>query len=143
MPERPLTPKMERFAIEYVATGNASEAYRRAYDAENMLPTTIHVQASLLLDNDKVAKRVNEEKALVLAPVRASAAWIVEQAASIALDSDAPHSARVQALTLLSKRFPDFRDGITIDNRTVNLSGLSQEQLEAIAGALQAPKETE
>jgi len=43
-----LTIKQERFAQEYVVTGNASEAYRRAYDTHGG-PRTIEVEASRLL----------------------------------------------------------------------------------------------
>jgi phage terminase small subunit len=53
-----LTPKQEAFAQAYVETGNASEAYRRAYDAEGMKPDVISVKASELLRNGKVAVRV-------------------------------------------------------------------------------------
>ena len=55
-----LTPKQEAFAQAYVETGNASEAYRRAYDAENMQPQTIAVKASELLASGKVSVRVAE-----------------------------------------------------------------------------------
>lgn len=55
-----LTTKQERFAQAYVETGNASEAYRRAYDAENMKDTAVHVNASKLLKNTKVALRLDE-----------------------------------------------------------------------------------
>jgi phage terminase small subunit len=54
-----MTPKQEAFAQAYVETGNASEAYRRAYDAEDMKPESIHVTASKLLSNPKVALRVD------------------------------------------------------------------------------------
>ena len=57
--QRPtLTPKQERFCVEYFNTGNASEAYRRAYDAGDMAPATINVKASELLATGKVAVRV-------------------------------------------------------------------------------------
>ncbi len=56
--EKKLTPKQEAFARFYVETGNASEAYRRAYDAENMSPETIKVKASQLLAQDNVAVTV-------------------------------------------------------------------------------------
>ena len=55
-----LTPKQEAFAQAYVELGNASEAYRRAYNAENMKTETIHVKACELLGNGKVAARVAE-----------------------------------------------------------------------------------
>lgn len=53
-----LTPKQEAFAQAYVETGNASEAYRRAYDAENMAPQTIKVKACELLAKGNVAVTV-------------------------------------------------------------------------------------
>lgn len=55
-----LTPKQERFCQEYVRTGNKSEAYRLAYDAENMLPETIHEKSSRLSTTDKVRTRIQE-----------------------------------------------------------------------------------
>lgn len=53
-----LTVKQERFAQAYVRTGKASEAYRESYDAGKMKPATVWTEASLLLDNPKVAQRV-------------------------------------------------------------------------------------
>ena len=57
-----LTPKREKFAQAYVETGNASEAYRRAFNAEKMKPEVIHVKASELLADGKVKVRVDELK---------------------------------------------------------------------------------
>lgn len=59
----PLTPKQEAFALAYVETGNASEAYRRAYNAEKMKPETVNRTAKGLLDNRKIATRVAELQA--------------------------------------------------------------------------------
>lgn len=58
-----LTPKQEAFALAYVETGNASEAYRRSYNAEKMKPAVIAVKASELLANGNVAVRVAEIQA--------------------------------------------------------------------------------
>lgn len=55
-----LTPKQEAFAQAYVETGNASEAYRRAYNAEAMKPNVISVKACELLSSGKVSVRVAE-----------------------------------------------------------------------------------
>jgi len=54
-----LTPKQERFAQKYVELGNASEAYRQAYDASDMKPETINRKAKELLDNGKITARVD------------------------------------------------------------------------------------
>jgi phage terminase small subunit len=59
MPDK-LTQKQEAFALAYVETGNASEAYRRAYDAEKMQPQTVWNEASLVLGNREVSVRVME-----------------------------------------------------------------------------------
>jgi phage terminase small subunit len=53
-----LTPKQEAFCLAYMETGNASEAYRRAYDTDGMKPSTINRNAKAMLDNNKIAARV-------------------------------------------------------------------------------------
>lgn len=58
-----LTIKQERFCKAYIETGNASEAYRRSYDAENMKTETVNRTAKELLDNRKIAARLDELKA--------------------------------------------------------------------------------
>lgn len=55
-----LTPKQEKFCQVFMETSNASEAYRRVYNAANMKDTTINVAAKQLLDNNKVASRLEE-----------------------------------------------------------------------------------
>ena len=49
-----LTPKQEHWTQVYLETGNASEAYRRAYNAENMMPNSINRAATELLVNPKI-----------------------------------------------------------------------------------------
>lgn len=62
--ERRLTEKQEKFCQFYLDTdGNASEAYRMAYDTSNMQPNSIWNAASLMLDNPKVAQRIDEIRA--------------------------------------------------------------------------------
>jgi len=56
-----LTPKQEAFALAYVETGNAAEAYRQAYDVRAATQhSSIYVNASKLLDNAKIVQRVAE-----------------------------------------------------------------------------------
>ena len=58
-----LTPKQEAFCLAYMETGNASEAYRQAYDAENMKQATIKKRASELLANGAIAGTVDRLRA--------------------------------------------------------------------------------
>lgn len=58
-----LTPKQEGFCLSYIETGNASEAYRRNYNAGRMKPETINRSAKALLDDPKITARIDELKA--------------------------------------------------------------------------------
>ena len=53
-----LTPKQEAFVQAYIETGNASEAYRRSYDAGNMKPETVNSRAKELLKNGPITVRI-------------------------------------------------------------------------------------
>lgn len=54
-----LTPKQEKFCLKYIETGNASEAYRKAYNCKNMQTQTINKNAKLLLQKNHIATRVS------------------------------------------------------------------------------------
>ena len=58
-----MTPKQEHFARLYVETGNASEAYRQAYNAENMKPETVTNEAYKLLQDPDISAMVDDLKA--------------------------------------------------------------------------------
>lgn len=54
-----LTEKQEAFALAFLETGNAAEAYRRAYDvAPDAKDGWLYVEACQLLDNPKIANRL-------------------------------------------------------------------------------------
>jgi phage terminase small subunit len=74
-----LTPKQEAFCLAYLETGNASEAYRRAYDAENMKAETIHKRASELLADGGITGRLKESRKAVADRVEVDRAWVLER----------------------------------------------------------------
>lgn len=55
-----LTIKRENFCNYYVETGNASEAYRRAFTCKNMKDKTITEAASRLINDSNVNARIKE-----------------------------------------------------------------------------------
>lgn len=91
-----LTPKQENFCLAYLETGNASEAYRRAYNAEKMKPETACRNAKTLLDSSKIAARVAglkavaQERALVTVQ---SITQELEEARALALATETPSAA--------------------------------------------------
>lgn len=62
-----LTIKQENFCLEYSVSGNASDAYRKAYNSVGMKEATINVTASKMLNDPKIATRVQELRAPVIA----------------------------------------------------------------------------
>lgn len=63
-PEGHLTPKQEKFCQKYVEIGNASEAYRHAYDVgEHTKPATVNRKAKVEMDKGKIRARVEELQA--------------------------------------------------------------------------------
>ena len=57
-----LTAKQEAFALAYLQTGNASEAYRRAYNAENMKPETVNKRACELMADKAIRIKIDGRK---------------------------------------------------------------------------------
>ena len=98
-----LTPKQENFCLAYLETGNASEAYRRAYDAENMKPDSINVNASKLLADAKVALRLAELRAPIIAKAQLTVEDLLaelEETRQIALSAETPQSGPAVAATM-------------------------------------------
>lgn len=55
-----LTLKQEKFCLAYHASGNASGAYREAYECDNMLEATINNNAYMLKNDSDVKARLEE-----------------------------------------------------------------------------------
>lgn len=91
-----LTPKQENFCLAYLETGNASEAYRRSYDAENMTPESVNRKAKELIDNGKITARLEELRAPVIAKAQLTVEDLLaelEEARKLAIDTETPAPA--------------------------------------------------
>lgn len=91
-----LTPKQENFCLAYLETGNASEAYRRSYNAQNMKPESINVNACKLLADAKIAQRLDELRAPAIAKAQLTVEDLLrelEEARRLAIDTEAPAPA--------------------------------------------------
>lgn len=98
-----LTPKQEKFCMLYIELGNASAAYRQSYDAEDMNENTVNKNASVLLDNTKIATRLeqlrNEHKQAHKITV-ADLLEELEEARQAALGAENPQSSAAVAATM-------------------------------------------
>ena len=132
-----LTPKQEAFAVEYVGTGNASEAYRRAYNATNMKSATIHSRASELLKHGGIAARVAQLKVHLAADNEVTFGEVAAALrASITAAMEAgQHSAAVSACMGLAKL-----GGLLVEKRRVSIDASGQSYLDTVTTLANAPK---
>ena len=78
-----LTAKMEAFC-QAIADGlTQADAYRRAYDAENMKPETVQDTASKLIKNPQVTHRLKELKS----KLESKKLWTREQSINKAIEA--------------------------------------------------------
>lgn len=92
-----LTQKQEAFALAFFETGNAAEAYRRAYDvAKDAKDHWIYVEAGQLLDHPAIALRLKglqEQAERHAIFTRQKAIEEYEEARTLALQSGAAAAA--------------------------------------------------
>lgn len=138
---KPLTPKQEAFALAYVETGNAAEAYRRAYDVKAATQhSTIYSAASHLLADPKIATRVAQlqDQAASLSLYTVKQAFEEYEAARKLANETANPSAAVAAVNGKVKLFGleaptktktelTGRDGGPIQTQDVTLENLIDE----------------
>ena len=98
-----LTAKQEAFCLAYIETGNASEAYRMAYDASNMKPETVNRKAAELMNNGKITARVDELRKPIMQRHNVTMDSLVlelEEARQAALSAETPQSSAAVAATM-------------------------------------------
>ena len=117
-----LTIKQENFCNFYVESGNASDAYRRAYSCDKLTSKSINELASSLLTNVKVASRVSELKAILQSKSDITKERILKELSAIV--------------------FADIRDYVIYDGESVRFKSfdlLTNEQAKAIESIKQTP----
>ena len=119
-----ITQKQENFCLAYIKTGNASEAYRRAYNTENMTEKSIWEKACELKANVKVTERINElqakaeKKAIMSLEERKELLSKIAKNVTFDKDGNAGFNDATKAIDLLNKM-----DGIYIQKNQTELSG--------------------
>jgi len=131
-----LTSKQESFAQAIVDGFPQVDAYKRAYNSENMDPSTVYQEASRVANNRKVAARIEELRDLVTIAVTEKRAWDLERLVDEAeinmagAREDRQWSAANGSLTTIGKA-----TGLLVDKMDVSVThtlkpGLSLEELE-------------
>ena len=110
-----LTPKQHQFCCTYMETGNATLAYRNAYDAQNMKPATVNRKAKELLDNGKIAASL----AILREPIREKMAVTVEGL-----------TEKLQQICELSMQRRQFGAAVTAIMGIAKMHGLLKQKIE-------------
>ena len=110
-----LTAKQEAFCLAYIETNNASEAYRRSYDADKMKPETINKRSSELMQNGAITGRVEQLRE----PVR--------ERAQITLES---HLERLNHLSLMAEQAEQYSAAIKAEESRGKVAGLYVEKID-------------
>jgi len=135
-----LTSKQEHFA-QMVSRGETlTEAYRSAYDAEGMKPSSIWTEACKLNSHPKVAQRIDALTADITARKQTDddrlRMFVVEQLKQEAMSAQSD-GARVQALTALGRTCGAFEDKQVIeDNRDTRQASEVRAELERRLAAM-------
>jgi len=116
-----LTPKQEKFCQAIVRGMNQSAAYREAYDAKNMLPTTINERACRLMQESKISTRVEELREPVVEKARYDLETAMGEAnrALVMAEAQENPSVMVAAVALRAKLY-----GLLVEKSAAPFSAL-------------------
>lgn len=133
-----LTGKQEKFAQAFVETGDASEAFRRAYDASNMNANSVNRKAHEAKNHVKISARIDQLRAKVAKRHNVTVDSLVaelEQIKQIALSAETPQSSAAVAAVMGKAKLTG------LDKQLIEMSGslsvtLSNSQRAALDKAL-------
>jgi phage terminase small subunit len=118
-PAPKLTPKQEKFVQVYLETGNASEAYRQAYDCAGMAPATINSEAAALLVNPKITPRLEAVRAAVAEKHGVTVDWVMHQLKAIA-GADIRKALKWNGLEITEEDNPDGGEVLVVKHQYTN-----------------------
>lgn len=137
-----LTPKQDNFCRLYIELGNASEAYRQAYDAEDSNDNVVSVNASRLLNDTKISLRLKQIRdehmrrhSLTVGDLLAE----LEEARQAALGAENPQSSAAVAATMGKAKILGM-DKQVIDHQSSDGSMSVGALLQQISGQTLKPK---
>ena len=119
-----LTAKQEAFVQNILQGRNQADAYRSAYNCENMSDNAIYREASLLLDNPKVAQRLQELRDKLAKPSILSAQERLEWLTQLIKSKDESTTDKLRAADIMNKMLGEYVQKIEADVKsevTINI----------------------
>lgn len=119
-----LTAKQEAFVQNILQGRNQADAYRSAYNCENMSDNAIYREASLLLDNPKIAQRLQELRDKLAKPSIMSAQERLEWLTQLIKSKDESTTDKLRAADIMNKMQGEYVQKIEADVKnevTINI----------------------
>ena len=98
-----LTPKQEEFVKNIIEGMSQADAYRSAYSCKNMSDNAIYREASLLVENPKVAQRLKELREQLVKPSIMTAQERLEWLTGLIVDKDVAIGDKLRAADIMNK----------------------------------------
>lgn len=118
-----LTAKQEAFVQNIIQGMNQADAYRSAYNCENMADNSIYVNASKLVSDAKVAQRLKELREQLAKPSIMSAQERLEWLTRLILSDDETTTDKLRAADIMNKMQGEYTQKIEADvNNTVTIN---------------------
>lgn len=98
-----LTEKQEKFCRSFIETGNASLAYKLAFNCENMQPQTINKRASELYAKGQIKGRIDELREAASKRHDITVDSLIdelEEARKVALEAETPQASAAISATM-------------------------------------------
>lgn len=119
-----MTPKQDRFCSEIASGKSQADAYRTAFDAENMKDATVYKRASELMANGEITGRVEELRKPVV------------ERAQLTLEK---HLADLQGLRNMAVKKDQYSAAISAEIARGKVAGLYVEKVEH-SGEIKTPE---
>ena len=127
-----VTEQQEKFCRVFVETGNASEAYRQAYNAKNMGTNTIAARASEMLNKSNITVRLQQLREVHQKRHNVTVDSLIaelEEARIAALTAETVQASAATAATMgkaklmgLDKQLVQLSGGLDNTNTNINIT---------------------
>lgn len=118
--KRRFTDKMEAFCLAYMETGNATEAYRRSYNIENMIASSVGREAWIVLQKPQVQARIAELREVVMERHKITIDTLLaelEEARQKAMNAETPQASAAVSATMGKAKL------LGLDKKIVEITG--------------------
>ena len=119
-----LTAKQEAFVHNIIQGMSQADAYRSAYDCENMSDNAIYREASLLMDHPKVAQRLKELRGELAKPSIMSAQERLEWLTQLINNAEEGTNDKLKAIDIMNKMQGEYVQKVEADVKsevTINI----------------------